>query len=217
MSWQATAWAEKQKVGSSSLKLTLLVLANYANEDGWCWPAQRTIATGAEQSVDTVQRNIRSLMKAGFIAEKRFRQRFGGHWPSFAYRLNLPITGPQNAARSESMTGSEGLSTGPQALRPGRAAPRPSIGPQALRHEPIKEISIATLKRPGAKRDRVEVIQHRIAHRLGNGDAGQGWVIFSSLAPHVRVALEQHERAGTLTDQSIGLAKAHLAIDEFSK
>ena len=31
MSWQATAWAAKQKAGGASNKLTLLVLANYAD------------------------------------------------------------------------------------------------------------------------------------------------------------------------------------------
>jgi hypothetical protein len=52
MSWQATAWAEKQVTGSPARKVLLLVLANYADEDGICWPSQETLAKGTEQSLD---------------------------------------------------------------------------------------------------------------------------------------------------------------------
>ena len=40
MSWQATAWALRQKTGSSGCKLLLLTLANYADDTGCCWPGQ---------------------------------------------------------------------------------------------------------------------------------------------------------------------------------
>jgi hypothetical protein len=40
MSWQATAWGQRQTTGSSGRKALLLVLANYADDQGICWPSQ---------------------------------------------------------------------------------------------------------------------------------------------------------------------------------
>src|SRR5207245_1513586 len=101
MSWQATAWAEKQKTGSPSRKALLLVLANYANEDGFCWPSQTTLSKGAEQSVDTVHRNARRLELDGFISIESVVRK-GGRWPRLSYRLLIQSTVPQNAERQES-------------------------------------------------------------------------------------------------------------------
>ena len=61
MSWQATAWTERQTTGSPSRKALLLVMANYADQDGFCWPSQETLAAGAEISLDTVQRQSKKL------------------------------------------------------------------------------------------------------------------------------------------------------------
>lgn len=36
MSWQATAWALQQGIGSAATKLTLLGPTNYANQHGIC-------------------------------------------------------------------------------------------------------------------------------------------------------------------------------------
>lgn len=78
MSWQATVWAEQQQTGSPARKVILLVLANYADEYGYCYPGQRTIARGTEQSVDTVQRHLKRLETDGFLKRAK-RQRAGGH------------------------------------------------------------------------------------------------------------------------------------------
>jgi hypothetical protein len=102
MSWQATAWAERQKTGSPARKVLLLVLGNYADEDGYCWPSQKTLSKGTEQSVDTVRRNANRLQADGFIAIEQ-RPRRGGRWPKLAYKL-LMQTGPQTAARSEAVS-----------------------------------------------------------------------------------------------------------------
>jgi len=40
MSWQATEWVRITRVGDSKLKLLLLMLCNYANEDGESWYSQ---------------------------------------------------------------------------------------------------------------------------------------------------------------------------------
>jgi len=213
MSWRATAWAEQQVTGAPSRKLTLMILANYADDQGWCYPSQKTISKGSEQSQDTVQRNIRRLHQDGFIATISKRQRFGGRWPGYLYRLNLPWI--------------DRASTEPQALRRGRAAPAPSTEPQALRYEPLNNKSseppfvpqrtahVADSQRTsGERRARPEIIQHRVALRLGAGDAEQGWIVFGSLPTHVRVQLEDLERRGELTEDVLTIVRSERALSE---
>lgn len=139
MSWQATAWAAKQRTGSPSRKCLLLAIANYADASGSCFPSQQTLATDTEQSVDTIQRNSRRLEKDGLL-RLELVQRDGGRWPMMAYRLEMPKadTEPQNAVRQESNI----WRAGPHHKRsPGRttnghrAAPRTPPGRTALRHE----------------------------------------------------------------------------------
>ena len=91
MSWQATAWAAKQVTGSASNKLTLLALANYADHRGICWPTQETLARDTEQSVDTVQRRLKSLVKLGLV---RVETRPGGRgqWDGRKYHLAMAYT-----------------------------------------------------------------------------------------------------------------------------
>jgi hypothetical protein len=101
MSWQATAWAERQATGHPSRKALLLVMANYADENGYCWPSQETLAAGAEMSLDTVQRQSKrlhamELIKVGRLPKKR------GQWQGFCYTLNLSKeTRPPKPARPQ--------------------------------------------------------------------------------------------------------------------
>ena len=88
MSWQATSWAQNQKTGSPSGKAVLLVLANYANEYGVCWPAQNTLALSTEQSPNSVQRRLKELEKRNLI-KKRKRKRNDGRWPITEYELQM--------------------------------------------------------------------------------------------------------------------------------
>ncbi|WP_210482720.1 helix-turn-helix domain-containing protein [Microvirga antarctica] len=67
MSFQAMAWAAAQKTGSPARKALLLAIANYADEDGVCWPSRETLADDSEQSVDSVDRHLRELEASGFI------------------------------------------------------------------------------------------------------------------------------------------------------
>lgn len=133
MSWQATAWAAKQPTGSPSRKLLLLALANYADPAGRAYPSQDTLARDTEQSVDTVQRQIKQLVHLGLIrVEKRPGQK--GQWAGRVYFLSLPredIPEPQNAAWPGSAHAAPGPSTMPQKPR----APYR----KAVRHEPIEQ------------------------------------------------------------------------------
>jgi pyocin large subunit-like protein len=152
MSWQATAWAVKQQTGAAGCKLLLLTLANYADADGCCWPAQEVLAADTEQSVDTVQRQLRKLEKAGLI--RAIPRPMGpGRWPSRTYFLSMPvaeISKPQSAAQSDDApnrserneTVTSDASTMPQGARD-HAAPGPVTMPHQardhaapVRHEP---------------------------------------------------------------------------------
>lgn len=67
MSWQATEWVRVTRVGDSKLKLLLLMLCNYANEDGESWYSQEQIAFDTEIPVRTLRRKLEELQEQGFI------------------------------------------------------------------------------------------------------------------------------------------------------
>src|SRR6202044_778694 len=67
MSWQATSWATKTRVGDATLKLLLLMLANYANEDGECWYTQKKISFDTEIPERTLRRKLAQLVELGLI------------------------------------------------------------------------------------------------------------------------------------------------------
>src|SRR6266567_4637367 len=87
MSWQATAWSMRQTTGSAGRKLLLLALANYADENGVCWPSQETLARDTEQSLDTVQRQLAALEKLKLLARVRMPKR-RGQWQGHRYTLS---------------------------------------------------------------------------------------------------------------------------------
>ncbi len=67
MSWQASSWALKQRVGDPILKILLLAAANYADPDGRCWPKVETLAFDSEVSKRTIQRKLQELQELGLI------------------------------------------------------------------------------------------------------------------------------------------------------
>lgn len=93
MSFQAMTWAVKQKVGNATGKAVLLMLANYADEGGECFPSQERLAAECECSVATVQRWLRAFEDWGAI-ERRKQYGEGGYRRADRLRLvtDLPIT-----------------------------------------------------------------------------------------------------------------------------
>ena len=67
MSFQAMAWAVKQETDSPISKLVLLMICNYANEDGECYPSQGHLADLCQCSRVSVNKHIQELRKKGFI------------------------------------------------------------------------------------------------------------------------------------------------------
>ena len=94
MSIQAVAWAISQRVGSTTGKVLLICLANYANERGECWPSQKTIAREAELGERATRDWLQKLEAQGFIERSR-RHRADGSRTSDHIVLNLSRT-PHN-------------------------------------------------------------------------------------------------------------------------
>lgn len=57
-----------------------MALSNYAGQRGDCFPSQERLAEETEQSVDTVQRRMSDLAKAGFIYRPRQNRKGSGHF-----------------------------------------------------------------------------------------------------------------------------------------
>lgn len=141
MSWKATSWAVDQKVGPPARKLLLLVLANYADEHGICWPSQETLADNTGMSLDTVQRQTKKLQEAGFLTITRPPKR-RGQWQTFVYQLSMGQQArPQNAARPDGNSGSAELEQpeGERPRRPDESLPQPGSKCGPARPHPARK------------------------------------------------------------------------------
>lgn len=123
MSVNALRWARRQRTGSLSTKAVLLVLADYADDDGMCWPSTRTLADDCETDQRTVRRLLGRLRDGGLIAWESQPRR------STVYRLALrPALVSEGSRPSDDAPQSEGLSPSPEGSRPS-VSRKPSEGP----------------------------------------------------------------------------------------
>lgn len=132
MSVQAIGWALGVETGKPGAKLVLLALANYADEDGVCWPSQARIARESEQSIDTVQRHLKHLEARGLVTRKRRQNPRGtsGGRRSDTYVLAVK---PQNAACPD-------VVEKPQRLGRKMKEVRPQIAP-SYKEEPSRTVN----------------------------------------------------------------------------
>jgi len=86
MSFQAMAWAVKQKLPSRE-KLLLLMVANYADESGKCWPSNGRLIEDTGLSKSTIILAFKDLEAAGLLIIKR--RSVDGVSLSNMYCLNL--------------------------------------------------------------------------------------------------------------------------------
>lgn len=87
------AWAVKQKVGNATGKAILLMLANYADDRGECFPSQERLAAECECSVATVARWLGLFVEMGFMTRhKQYGE--GGYRRADLLRIatDLPVT-----------------------------------------------------------------------------------------------------------------------------
>ncbi len=140
-------WASKQKTGSPTRKLILLLLADRGGDDGYCWPSLKTIAEDCELEKRSVIRNLKRLEDDGFI--RIVKRKVDGVYLQNHYVLNLhdgaqnvppaggsgtesPVVSPEVGVVSESHQGSDTKSPGVVS----QSHPNQSIEPVS---EPKKE------------------------------------------------------------------------------
>jgi len=86
MSVEAISAALRAETPGPSSKLLLLVLANYADDEGYCYPGQETLCRNTGLGVRAVRDNLKLLEANGFISRSK-RQRADGSRTSDLYRL----------------------------------------------------------------------------------------------------------------------------------
>lgn len=85
------AWARGIKTGSATVKSVLLAVANYADEEGVCWPSQDQLADDTELSRHSIMRAFDQLEEMGLLARER-RHRGDGSRTSDLIMLDLSRT-----------------------------------------------------------------------------------------------------------------------------
>ena len=208
MSWQATEWARRQATGSKSRKVLLLAIATYADENGFCWPAQETLAKDTEMSVDTVQRQLKILETQKTLTREHMPKR-RGQWRGYCYRLNMGSNVMVAAPKPEKPSAR---------MRPAHTASSTETEPHSLRHKPSIEPSPETsmghtrtgfVRRQAAfqrKYEGIEIVQHRVASRIGS----DGWLILGEMSDSELARVSGLERHGELDDEK--LAEAVLRV-----
>ncbi|MBJ8340449.1 helix-turn-helix domain-containing protein [Antrihabitans sp. YC3-6] len=89
MSWKAVDWATDADVGSPTLKLILILLANKADERFSCFPSIRTLMAESGAGRSTVLRALKTL-EAGGLVTRRAQFHDSGAQRSSRYFLNHP-------------------------------------------------------------------------------------------------------------------------------
>lgn len=144
MSVEAITWANKQRTGSPGAKLVLLALANYADEDGYCYPSQATLAIVTEMSRDSIARHMKALEGAGLLAREGRFDKTGRRTTDMVRVLISPMGTPANCGvPTPAETGGTPLQ------KQGVRTPQKQ-GDLNLKKEPSKEDSPQTPEGAGA-------------------------------------------------------------------
>jgi Helix-turn-helix domain len=139
MAWSIVARVMKTKVGSASGKAILLALANHCDESGGnCYPGQEVIQALTELSLDTIQRQIESLVSGGFVTRKK-RPAVRGRWASWSYQIDLSKLADQAAlCGTVDHTASCGSVAADQAAPCGVTEPHHAVSPsRTMRLKPV--------------------------------------------------------------------------------
>lgn len=90
MSIWATAWAYEQTVKPVGRKFILVAIADFADEDGYCFPSQETLATMTDQGVSTVREHLKALETERLIRREHRYLKDGGGRTSDGFFLQAP-------------------------------------------------------------------------------------------------------------------------------
>jgi len=117
MSWKALDWATDINVGSPTMRLILILLANKADEQFSCYPSVRTLMAESCAARSTVLKALNRLEHEGFITRVAQYHESGAQRCS-RYFLNHPDAPHLKA----------GPDSGPPGPQAGRAGSRPETG-----------------------------------------------------------------------------------------
>lgn len=92
MSIKYLNWAFDIELPANEGKSVLIALANYADEEGSCFPSQEKLALNTGQSISTIHRHLKHLEDKGYISRKARRN--GQQRTSDRYYLHMtePVT-----------------------------------------------------------------------------------------------------------------------------
>jgi len=91
MSFTASKWARKMKVGNATGKIILIAIADHADDKGAGFASQKTLADESECSLATVTRWLKTFEEKGILSRKK-RYGEGGYRRSDSLHLNLHLT-----------------------------------------------------------------------------------------------------------------------------
>lgn len=102
MSIEASEWARRQWVGDAHGKSLLRAIADYAGEEGACFPSLKRLSRDCEFSEDTVRRKLRSLEEDGLLVrikswmDEHGRRNTEGRGRETSHEIRLLLKRPPN-------------------------------------------------------------------------------------------------------------------------
>ena len=186
MSFQAMAWAVKQKTGDGLARCLLLTLANYANEKDECWPSLSRLAADCEMNKVTVIRKLAQLVERGLIAKEQPENPAGTY---NVYRL-LTVT-PSCTEQPPSCTEQPGVVAQSNPILSIEPIKEPRQTPRAVLSEVLKPETVdALIEHRAAKKAKLTTAAAKILVKqfLAYGDPeraveemlARGWTGFKS-------------------------------------
>jgi hypothetical protein len=211
--------ADRELISSTKNVATALLLKFRNTETGQCNPSYRKVADIIGMSRDTVMDGVNELEAAGYLTVRGTKG--GSARNTNQFEFHMKPTGGDPATGGEHDTGgtdgdrsgvrdTEGVEQPPHELsiEPSRTKIGDQIeadGPDRLLRRPLT----GALRDP-VHRERTEVVQDRIARRLGS----EGWGVLMELPAGHLERLTELERAGDLTDEMLELTIAGIKITE---
>lgn len=173
MSVQAISCAFALRGISSSEKLVLLALANYADENMRCWPSQETLARETELSERTVWGALKSLEEKRVLSREQ-RKRADGTRSTDVFTLHFyltitsePVAKAAKSTRKSCETNSQNLRDQPAAIAT-LTTFEPSREPsEAEPLEAADESAPLPSRKSGWSRESLDVLQARLRAAAG--------------------------------------------------
>lgn len=152
MSIQAMSWVINLDLPAADGKFVLLMLANHADEDGYCYPSQKRLAQECGLGERAVRNQLSRLEDIGLIRRQR-RTRQNGSRTSDGYWL-VGIGQPAKSAGMSQDVSNRQINHSQPAKS---AAPEPSVNPQRELDTPtVVSSSPGDEKKPAKSRKRNE-------------------------------------------------------------